>query len=135
LLLIDGEWLEEGGGGTIRVQDPATEEYFADVPRSLLAEVDRACKAARRAFSTWSRTTPLERAVFLSEAATALEGKADEIAELLTREQGKPLKEAKGEVKAAAQALRSFSRHADLPVEEAHHRSGLRGSGPWPHGG
>lgn len=118
MLLIDGEWLEEGGGGTIRVQDPATEEYFAEVPRSSLAEVDRACKAARRAFSTWSRTTPSERAVFLSEAATVLEGKADEIAELLTREQGKPLKEAKGEVKAAVQALRFFSCHADLPVGE-----------------
>lgn len=117
-MLINGEWIEEGTGGEVRVQDPATEEFFAEVPRASEREVDLACRAAAEAFKTWSGSLPAERAKLLLGAAGELEKRAEEVARLLTREQGKPLGEARGEVRAAAQALRFFARHADLPVGE-----------------
>lgn len=117
-MLINGEWIEEGTGGVIRVQDPATEEFFAEVPRASDEEVDRACRAAAKAFKSWSRSLPAERARLLSAAAERLEGRLGEIAKLLTREQGKPVGEAKGEVRAAVQALRFFARYTELPVGE-----------------
>jgi len=118
MMLINGEWIEEGTGGVIRVQDPATEEFFAEVPRASDEEVDRACRAAAKAFKSWSRSLPAERARLLSAAAEKLEGRLGEIAKLLTREQGKPVGEAKGEVRAAVQALRFFARYTELPVGE-----------------
>lgn len=118
MLLINGKWLKEGTGGVLQVQDPATEEFFAEVPRASEREVELACEAAARAFRDWSRSLPAERAKVLIKAAKELEERLDGIAELLTREQGKPLKESKGEVKAAVQALEFFSRYADLPVGE-----------------
>jgi len=127
MLLINGEWIEKGTGGVITVQDPATEEFFAEVPRASDEEVDRACRAAAKAFKSWSRSLPAERAALLSAAAQKLEGKIEEIAKLLTREQGKPIGEAKGEVRAAIQALRFFARYAELPVGEwrAPNRAGI----------
>lgn len=108
MMLIGGRWVSEGLGGKIRVQDPATEEFFAEVPKASEKEVDLACKAAAEAFKKWSKTLPAQRAQLLSKAADEVDRKVDKIAELLTREQGKPLKEAKGEVRAAVQALRFF---------------------------
>ncbi|MGB9521337.1 MAG: aldehyde dehydrogenase family protein [Anaerolineales bacterium] len=118
MMLIGGQWIKEGMGGAIRVQDPATEEFFAEVPKASEKEVDLACKAAAEAFKVWSRSLPSERAIILSNAALELERKTEEIAELITREQGKPLREAKGEVQAAVKALRFFASRADLPVGE-----------------
>ncbi len=126
MLLIGGVGLGETSGGIIKVQDPATEEFFAEVPKATEKEVDFACKAAEEAFKTWSKALPVERSRVLLRTAEELEKKTEEVARLLTREQGKPLKEAKGEVQAAAQALRFFAYHADLPVGEwrAPNRSG-----------
>lgn len=118
MLLIDGRWINETAVGTIRVQDPATEEFFAEVPKASVTEVDLACKAAARAFKEWSRRLPAERAQMVFRAADELEKELPKVAELITREQGKPLKEAKDEVRAAVQALRFFARHADFPVGE-----------------
>lgn len=118
MLFIGGCWIRETSGGTIKVQDPATEEFFAEVPRATEKEVELACKAAKEAFKTWSKSLPVERAKVLLRTAEELEKRTGELAELITREQGKPLKEAKAEVQAAAQALRFFAYHADLPVGE-----------------
>jgi len=118
MMFVEGKWIEESEGGIIQVQDPATEEFFAEVPRASDEEVDRACRAAAKAFRSWSRSLPAERAGLLSAAAERLEGRLEGIAELLTREQGKPIGEAKGEVRAATQALRFFARYAELPVGE-----------------
>ncbi len=125
-MLIRDRWLEGGTEGIIKIQDPATEEFFAEVPKASEREVDSACKAAADAFRSWSRSLPKVRSEFLSRAAEELEKRTEDIAMLLTREQGKPLKESKGEIKAAAGALRFFSRCADLPVGEwrAPNRSG-----------
>jgi len=115
---VEGKWIEESEGGVIQVQDPATEEFFAEVPRASDEEVDRACRAAAKAFRSWSRSLPVERAGLLFAAAKRLEGKLEKIAKLLTREQGKPIGEAKGEVRATVQALKFFARYTELPVGE-----------------
>jgi acyl-CoA reductase-like NAD-dependent aldehyde dehydrogenase len=118
MMLIGGQWIREGSGGVFPVRDPATEEFFAEVPRATEQEVDRACKAAAEAFPSWSKSLPAERAKVLLKAAEELEQKTDEIARILTKEQGKPIKEAKGEVRGAVQALRFFAHHADFSIGE-----------------
>lgn len=118
MLLINGRWVNETDAGVIRVRDPATEEFFAEVPKASDKEVTLACQAAVHAFKDWSHCLPTERAKLILRAAEELEAKAERIAELITREQGKPLKEAKDEVRAAVQALRFFAYHADFPIGE-----------------
>lgn len=118
MMLIGGKWIGKGSEGVIKVQDPATGEFFAEVPKASGKEVDLACKAAADAFTHWSRSLPRKRADILVRAADKLEKKLEEIAEKLTREQGKPLKESRGEVKAAAAALRYFASHLDSPLGE-----------------
>ena len=67
-----GEWLAASGGASIEVVDPATEQAIARVPDCSPGEVDRAVSAARAAFEPWSRTTPAERASYLSAIAAGL---------------------------------------------------------------
>ncbi len=118
MLLINGRWIHQTSAGTIRVQNPATEEFFAEVPKASEMEVAAACQAAARAFRDWSRCLPATRATIVFRAADELENRVDSIAKLITQEQGKPLKEAKDEVRATIQALRFFACHADFSIGE-----------------
>jgi betaine-aldehyde dehydrogenase len=88
---IDGEWTAPAEGRTEGVLNPATGEEIAKAPLSTEEDVDRAVKAARRAFETWSVTTPMERSNALLKLADALEERADELGRIEATNAGKPL--------------------------------------------
>jgi betaine-aldehyde dehydrogenase len=88
---IDGEWTAPAEGRTEGVLNPATGEEIAKAPLSTEEDVDRAVKAARRAFETWSVTTPMERSNALLKLADALEERAEELGRIEATNAGKPL--------------------------------------------
>lgn len=97
-MYIDGQWIQGQSGEISNVLNPATEEALAQVPLAGAADADRAAGAARRAFEEWRWVSGLERADMLHEAARKIRDNFDEIAELLTLEEGKPLPENEEEV-------------------------------------
>ena len=105
----------EPGAGRLAVTDPATGMPFAEAPDASPADLDRAVAAARAAFSGWAATSHAERADGVIALAEAVERHADDFAPLLTREQGKPLAEARREVLGLAAWLRAAAGMA-LPV-------------------
>src|SRR3954447_5553528 len=88
---IDGEWTAPAEGRSEGVLNPATGEEIAKAPLSTEEDVDRAVAAARRAFETWSQTTPMERSNALLKLADALEERADELGRIEAANAGKPL--------------------------------------------
>ena len=108
---IDGAWVE-GSGALREVRDPATGEVVARVPESTAEDVDRAVAAARRAWATWRWTNPSERARLLHAAAEEVVGVRQRMAESITREMGKPLGEALGEVDKLAKAFHFYAEEA-----------------------
>ncbi len=96
-LLIDGEWRKGDGGGE-DIINPATGEVIGVCPHASAAELDMALEAAAKGFETWRRKTPLERQKVMEGAARNLEARIDEVAEILTVEQGKPFPESKLEI-------------------------------------
>jgi 1-pyrroline dehydrogenase len=107
--LIGGEWVDAAGGETMEVLNPATGETIAEVPRASAEDVDRAVQAAKRALPEWLDTTPGERAELLLKLADALDEHADELAELESRNVGKPLSYAKDELPVCADNIRFFA--------------------------
>jgi phenylacetaldehyde dehydrogenase len=89
-LLIGGEWTQ-GPGETFATVDPATGEQIGVLPRAGAQEIDDAVAAARRALAGWKAATPLNRAKILWAAADLIEAHIDELAEIETLDQGKPL--------------------------------------------
>jgi succinate-semialdehyde dehydrogenase/glutarate-semialdehyde dehydrogenase len=104
-MLIDGEWLDSESRDYIDVLNPATEDVFARVPRATEREVDKALEAAKRAFPVWAGLSPFQRAEYLWRASDILDERKEEIGRLMTQEQGKPLKEAIGEVEKGVEML------------------------------
>jgi succinate-semialdehyde dehydrogenase/glutarate-semialdehyde dehydrogenase len=98
---IDGKW--QSGPTVFNVKNPATEEDLAKVAQSDAADVDAAVGAAKRAFSSWRRTTPFERADVLRKVGSIIDRREDELAEAITLEMGKTLAESRGEVQKLAQ--------------------------------
>ncbi|MCZ8100176.1 MAG: NAD-dependent succinate-semialdehyde dehydrogenase [Burkholderiales bacterium] len=123
--LIGGEWVGADGGETLAVTNPATGEIVGHVPKCGAAETRRAVAAAQKAFVSWSRTTAAERADKLRRLAAALEKNKEELAVLLTTEQGKPLAEARGEISISAAYVQWFA-------EEARRVYGDTIPSPWP---
>src|SRR6266699_1263639 len=101
---IDGEWADAASGKMLEVINPATLEVIARVPDSGAADVDRAVKAARRAFDHdgWPRTSARERGRILFRLAEHVRANAKTLAEIETINNGKPLAEAEGDVADAA---------------------------------
>jgi aldehyde dehydrogenase (NAD+) len=91
-LYIDGQWVDPAGSETIDVVNSTTEEVMGRIPQATPEDVDRAVKAARKAFETWSRTSIEERADFSRRIAEGLAARADEIAATVAQELGMPLK-------------------------------------------
>ncbi|MGA2478129.1 MAG: NAD-dependent succinate-semialdehyde dehydrogenase [Spirochaetia bacterium] len=108
-MLIDGKWVGSGNGATIEIEDPATSEIFDTVPAASDADIDAAVAAADAAFPAWSRMTPEARGEYLHKGAALAVERADEIGRLMTREQGKPFNEARGEVLKGAEILRYYA--------------------------
>ena len=106
---VGGEWVSAAGGKTFRNVNPAdTRETVAEYPQSGAEEAKQAIAAAQAALAGWSRTTAVARGRVLSKASQILEGRKAELAELLTREEGKTLAESTGEVQRAADIFRFF---------------------------
>ena len=97
-LLIGGEKLGTDGRETRDVIDPATEETIGSLPCASSDDLDRALENADKGFKVWRNTPAPKRAKALQKAAQLLRERSDEIARILTREQGKPVPEGKGEV-------------------------------------
>ena len=113
-LLIDGAL--SSGESTLDVINPATGTVFARCPAAGQSELDAAVKAARRAFASWRETSYAERAQFVKQLAAALREHQDDLAELLTREQGKPLGQSVAEIdRGAAQSEGMVS--IEIPIE------------------
>jgi len=108
-MFINGEWVDAIAGGTFAVTNPATGEEIGRVPDGGPDDARAAIAAADGAFASWSATTPFERADVLLKAWQIMNSRADELAKLMTTEQGKPLRAARTEVTYAADFLRWFA--------------------------
>ncbi|MBK1689086.1 NAD-dependent succinate-semialdehyde dehydrogenase [Rubrivivax gelatinosus] len=108
-LLIANTWVDAAGGKTRDVLNPATGQVIGRVAHAGIEDLDRALAAAREGFETWRFTPAHERAALMRKAAALVRERADEIAPLLTQEQGKPLAEARIETLAAADILEWFA--------------------------
>jgi acyl-CoA reductase-like NAD-dependent aldehyde dehydrogenase len=122
-LLINGEMVD--GDLTMDVVNPATEEKLADCPRASESQLNAAVAAAKAAFPAWSKTGIDERKAVVLKIADVVEANAAELAQLLTKEQGKPLEDATTEVYGMAAFCRYFT-SLDLPVEVLEDSEGRR---------
>ncbi len=109
---INGVWLNETPHGTYTLNNPATGEALVDLPRCQQAEVDHAIETAHAAFLSWRKVSAQARADIIRRWHDLLLANRDDLAMLITLEEGKPIKEARGEVDYAATFLRWFSEEA-----------------------
>jgi succinate-semialdehyde dehydrogenase/glutarate-semialdehyde dehydrogenase len=109
---VDGQWIQATNGQTLNVDNPATGEILGTVPKLSGAETRQAIEAANRAFLAWSKRTAKERAVILRRWFDLMLENQEDLARLMTLEQGKPLAESKGEVVYAAAFLEWFGEEA-----------------------
>ena len=106
---VGGEFVKAVRDEWERVIDPASSEVIAEVPRCAEEDVDRAVEAASRAFEAWFETTPAERAEMLHKLADVLQEHAEELARLESRDVGKPITSARGELPFVVDNLRFFA--------------------------
>ncbi|MEI7931222.1 MAG: NAD-dependent succinate-semialdehyde dehydrogenase [Actinomycetes bacterium] len=109
-LYIDGSWVK--GDGTLPVIDPSTGNVIAEVATAGEAQCDAAVTAAHNAFKTWSKTAPRVRSEILRKAFEIMIAEADQIAKIISMENGKVFSDAKGEVAYAAEFFRWFAEEA-----------------------
>lgn len=113
-LFIGGEWVEAHSGRVIGSIDPATEEVWAEVAEADERDVDEAVSAARAALhGPWARHTPAQRGSLLLRLAELLRRDAGELAEIESRDNGKPLRDTRGEMLRAADWFTYFAGAAD----------------------
>lgn len=108
-LLIDGAWRAGSGQRTGAVINPATGQTIDALSFAERADLDLALAAAEKGFQTWRRMTALERAKIMHRAAALLRERAETIAQHITREQGKPLAEARGEAGSAPEHVEWYA--------------------------
>jgi succinate-semialdehyde dehydrogenase/glutarate-semialdehyde dehydrogenase len=106
---IDGQWCDADSGGTVEVTDPGTGQVLGTVPNMGQAETERAIDAAEAALPAWRARTAADRAKILRKFFDLMIANQDALGELLTREQGKPLAEAKGEIAYSASFIEWFA--------------------------
>ncbi len=109
---IDGAWVDADDGATLDVNNPANDEILGAVPKMGADETRRAIEAANAAFAGWRDKTAKERATVLTRWYELMMEHQDDLAVLMTAEQGKPLAEAKGEVAYAAAFIQWFAEEA-----------------------
>lgn len=125
---IDGSWVAADSGEQITVLNPATGEAIGDIPRLGKAETERAIDAADAALPAWRALTAQERADLLLKWHDLMMEHQQDLAMLMTHEQGKPLKEAAGEIAYAASFIRWFAEEArrvygeTIPAAKANQR-------------
>jgi betaine-aldehyde dehydrogenase/aminobutyraldehyde dehydrogenase len=108
-IFVGGEWTDAAEGGTMEVLNPATGETIAEVPACTAADVDAAVEAAARALPEWLDSTPAERAELLLKLADVVDENAEGLAEIESRNVGKPLSYARDEMPVCSDNLRFFA--------------------------
>jgi succinate-semialdehyde dehydrogenase/glutarate-semialdehyde dehydrogenase len=106
---VDGAWIDADGGGKVEVTNPATGAVLGTVPLFGVAETRRAIEAAAAAFPAWAAKTAKERSALLRRWHDLMLANVDDLAVLMTAEQGKPLAESKGEIAYAASFIEWFA--------------------------
>lgn len=106
---IDGQWVDADSGETLEVTNPATGEVLGTVPKMGRAETRRAIEAAERAQKQWRAKSAKERALVLRKWFDLVMQHQDDLARIMTLEQGKPLAEAKGEIAYGAAYLEWYA--------------------------
>ncbi|WP_440216377.1 NADP-dependent succinate-semialdehyde dehydrogenase [Chromobacterium piscinae] len=109
---LNGQWLDADSGQSISVQNPATGETVGQVPKMGAAEAERAVAAAARAFPAWKAKSAKERAAILRRWFDLIIAHQQDLAVILTSEQGKPLAEAKGEIAYGASYIEWYAEEA-----------------------
>ncbi len=109
---VDGQWIQANSGQVIGVDNPATGEVIGQVPKLVASETRKAIEAANTAFAIWSKKTAKERAAVLRKWFDLMIANQEDLARLMTLEQGKPLSESRGEVAYAAAFLEWFGEEA-----------------------
>jgi succinate-semialdehyde dehydrogenase / glutarate-semialdehyde dehydrogenase len=109
---VDGAWVDADRKGTIEVTNPATGEVIGTVPRMGAPETRRAIEAADKALPAWRAKTGKERAAIMRKLFDLMMANQDDLAVLMTTEQGKPLAESKGEIAYAASFIEWFGEEA-----------------------
>ncbi|MFV0456481.1 MAG: NADP-dependent succinate-semialdehyde dehydrogenase [Pseudomonas sp.] len=109
---IDGAWLDADGGQTLEVNNPANGEVLGTVPKMGAAETRRAIEAAERALPAWRELTAKERSQMLRRWFELIMQNQEDLARLMTLEQGKPLTESRGEIAYAASFIEWFAEEA-----------------------
>ncbi|NHZ62335.1 NADP-dependent succinate-semialdehyde dehydrogenase [Massilia genomosp. 1] len=122
---IDGEWCDAGDAATITVTNPATGDTLGTVPRMGKEDAARAISAANAAWPAWRKKSARERSVILRKWNDLMIENADDLALIMTAEQGKPLSESKGEIAYAASFIEWFA-------EEGKRIEGDTLQSPWP---
>ena len=111
-LLINGEWRDSSSGATFDVENPATGETIATLASATQDDARAALDAACAVQDEWAHTAPRERSEILRRGFELVQERAEEFATLMTLEMGKPLGEARGEVKYGGEFLRWFAEEA-----------------------
>ena len=106
---IDGQWVDADDGATLAVTNPANDSVIGTVPKLGAAETARAIDAAQEAFKSWRQLPAKQRAACLKTLAQLMLDNAEDLAKLMTIEQGKPLVESRGEVAYAASFFEWFA--------------------------
>ncbi|WP_163933071.1 NAD-dependent succinate-semialdehyde dehydrogenase [Paraferrimonas sp. SM1919] len=109
---IDGQWCDADNGNTIDVLNPATGEVIANIPDAGAAETKRAIEAAEKAQKSWARKTAKERANLLRNWFNLMMEAQEDLAQILTAEQGKAIAEARGEIAYGANYIEWFAEEA-----------------------
>ena len=109
---IDGQWVDGEGGKTLAVTNPATGELIGTVPNLGAAETRRAVEAANAAWPAWRSKTAKERSTILRKWAELMVANQEDLAIIMTAEQGKPLVESRGEIVYAASFIEWFAEEA-----------------------
>src|SRR6201996_2341565 len=109
-LLIGGEWSK--GSGTFQVLDPATEEPLAEVADAVVSDALDAVTAAAGALPGWAATAPRQRAEVLRKAFELMTARSEQFARLMSAENGKSLRDARGEAAYAAEFFRWYAEEA-----------------------
>jgi acyl-CoA reductase-like NAD-dependent aldehyde dehydrogenase len=128
-MLINGERVGAASGATTDVRNPATGEVVDTVPKADVDDTRRAIRAAADAFPSWSKLAPSRRAHLLMKATAHVREQLDEVASLLTSEQGKPIRDSRIEAERFADNIEIYAgliaggamsgRHVPLPSQKA----------------
>jgi len=107
--LVGGKWIEAAGGKVVTVRNPSTGDVLGTVPALGVAETRQAIEAAHAAFPAWRKLTAKERATILRRLFNLMIENTDDLAAIMTAEQGKPLAESRGEIAYAASFIEWFA--------------------------